>query len=47
MLAVKSIFGDVLPANTSFVAEVEQALHLLSQKGASATIRSYLQTASS
>lgn len=44
MLAVKSIFGDALPANTSFVAEVEQALQSLSQKGASATIQSYLQT---
>ena len=44
MLAVRSIFGDVLPASPAFVAEVEQALKILSQKGASATIRSYLQT---
>ena len=44
MLAVESIFGDVLPADPAFVAEVEEALRALSQKGASATIRSYLQT---
>ncbi len=47
MLAVKSIFGEVLPANTFFVAEVEQALRALSQAGASATIRSYLQATTS
>ncbi len=45
MLAVKSIFGDVLPANLAFVVEVEQALQSLRQKGASATIRSYLNIA--
>lgn len=44
MLAVRSIFGDVLPAEASFVAEVEQALQLLRRAGAAATVRSYLAT---
>ena len=42
MLAIKSVFGHALPADTSFVAEVERALQLLAQAGAAATIRFYL-----
>ena len=42
MLAVRSIFGDVLPRERAFVDEVEQALGLLTRLGAAATIRSYL-----
>ena len=42
MLAVDSIFGEVLPRNVSFVEEVERALQLLVQQGAAATIRTYL-----
>ena len=47
MLAVRSIFGDVLPANAAFVTEVGKALQTLTQTGASATIRSYLQSTTS
>lgn len=43
MLAVRSIFGDVLPANATFFAEVKKALHVLSDRGAAATIDYYLK----
>lgn len=43
MLAVKSIFGDVLPAMDSFVGEVEKALQLLARAGTSTTIGFYLR----
>jgi len=43
MLAVRSIFGDALPANATFVAEVEKALQILSERGAAATIHYYLK----
>ena len=46
MLAVRSIFGDVLPANATFVAEVRQALQFLAENGAVATIRHYLESTS-
>ena len=45
MLAVKSVFGDVLPSSVAFVSEVQKALKTLSQEGASATLRLYLQSA--
>ncbi len=42
MLAIRSIFGEALPANRAFVQQVEQALIALSKQSASATIRQYL-----
>ncbi len=42
MLAVKSIFGQRLPANTKFVGSVESALEMLSRLGVYATIHKYL-----
>ena len=42
MLNVKSIFGQVLPANAIFVANVEEALQSLTRIGATATMRQYL-----
>ncbi len=42
MLAIQSIFGERLPANQSFVSDVQAALEKLSGAGVPATIRSYL-----
>ncbi len=44
MLAVKSIFGEKLPANTKFVQSVESALRMLSRIGVPATMRNYLSS---
>jgi mannitol 2-dehydrogenase len=43
MLALKSIFGERLPANAIFVAKVEAALRTLSRIGVIATLRLYQQ----
>ena len=45
MLAVRSIFGEALPVNATFVAEVARALKILSDRGAAATIHHYLEGA--
>ena len=42
MLAISSIFGQVLPSNAAFVSKVERALAMLSARGAAATMREYL-----
>ncbi len=42
ILALKSIFGERLPANPGFVLAVETALHMLSSIGALATVRRYI-----
>ncbi len=42
MLAVTSIFGEVLPISAVFVANVERALQLLAKMGAATTMRQYL-----
>ncbi len=42
MLAVRSIFGE-LPKNAAFVTGVEEALQILSVRGAAATIEHYLK----
>ncbi len=42
MLAVKSIFGEKLPANPTFVQAVENALEMLSRWGVPATMRIHL-----
>ena len=42
MLAVKSIFGERLPANPEFVESVESALLMLSRLGVEGSIREYL-----
>ncbi len=42
MLAVKSIFGQKLPADAQFVESVESALQMLSKFGVDGTLRSYL-----
>ena len=44
MLAVRSIFGDALPADTDFFTAVEEVLTSLRQNGAAATIRASLHT---
>ena len=47
ILAVKSIFGERLPANAQFVQSVESAFLMLSRFGVAATIRNYLSSAKS
>jgi len=42
MLAIRSIFGEALPANQTFVHQVEQALITLNKQDAKTTIRQYL-----
>jgi len=42
VFAIKSIFGQALPANQLFVAKAEAALQELSKLGAAATMRQYL-----
>lgn len=42
LLAVKSIFGEKLPANATFVKSVESALQMLSRLGVQATLRDCL-----
>ena len=44
MLAVKSIFGEKLPANGKFVQSVESALRMLSRLGVPAAMRNYLMS---
>jgi mannitol 2-dehydrogenase len=46
LLAIKSIFGERLPANQNFVHSVAEVLQSLSSKGVSATIHSYLSASS-
>ena len=47
ILAVQSIFGQTLPANTSFVGKVERALQRLNIQSAADTMRLYLEETSS
>ncbi len=42
MLAVKSIFGEKLPANPQFIRAVENGLKMLAKLGVAGTMRSYL-----
>jgi mannitol 2-dehydrogenase len=42
MLAVKSIFGEKLPANQRFIQAVEVGMQMLAKAGAAATMRHYL-----
>ncbi len=42
VLAVRSIFGGLLPDSEAFTAKVERALQLLDRLGATATLRQYL-----
>lgn len=42
MLAITSIFGELLPANALFVEKIKKGLEALSGHGAAATIRQYL-----
>ena len=44
ILAIRSIFGETLPADPSFLQAVQTALQTLATSGVSATLRSYLQT---
>ncbi len=46
MLAIRSIFGEALPANKTFVQQVEQALQALNKQDAKTTIRLYLESLS-
>ncbi len=41
MLAIKSIFGEKLPSNETFVQSVRSGLQMLSNLGVSATVRNY------
>ena len=45
MFAVRSIFGEKLPADATFVSEVEHALRQLAEKGGRATIQAALDRA--
>ncbi len=45
MLSVRSIFGEVLPANPAFNSRVQEALQLLAQAGARGSVQHYLQLA--
>ncbi len=42
MLAVKSVFGEKLPANPHFVQSVENGLKMLAESGVAGTMRNYL-----
>jgi mannitol 2-dehydrogenase len=43
MLSERTIFGERLPANASFVQAVEDVLSMLAHKGVEATMRHYLE----
>ena len=43
LLQIRSIFGEVIPANKAFVTAVEAAMQSLAREGTRATLRAYLR----